>query len=87
MIRNKKTRRQTLSQIRLNIINKTNKTISKQTVRNELARQSLHSRIPRFSPLISEINKERRLLWARTYENWTVEDFKKILWSDESTYT
>jgi len=87
VIRNKKTRRQTLSQIHLNIINKTNKTISKQTVRNELARQSLHSRIPRFSPLISEINKERRLLWARTYENWTVEDFKKILWLDESTYT
>jgi hypothetical protein len=26
-------------------------------------------------------------LWARTYENWTVEDFKKIVWSDESTYT
>lgn len=87
VVRNKKTRRQTLSQIRLNVMNKTNKNISKQTIRNELARQSLHSRIPRFSPLISERNKERRLLWARTYENWTVEDFKKVLWSDESTYT
>ena len=52
-----------------------------------MARQSIHSHIPRFSPLISERNKERRLLWARTYENWTVEDFKKVLWSDESTYT
>ena len=87
VVRNKKTRRQTLSKIRLNVMNKTNKTISKQTIRNELAEQGLHSRIPRFSPLISERNKERRLLWARTYENWTVEDFKKVVWSDESTYT
>ena len=87
VVRNKKTRHQTLSQIRLNVINKTNKNISNQTIRNELDRQSLHSRISRFNPLISERNKERRLLWARTYENWTVEDFKKVLWSDESTYT
>ena len=68
-------------------MNKTNKNISNQTIRNELARQSLHSRIFRFSPLISERNKEKRLLWAHTYENWTVKDFKKVLWSDESTYT
>ena len=87
VVSNKKTRRQTLSQIRLNIINETNKTISTQTIRKELAKQGLRSHIPRFSPLISERNKEKRLFWARTYENWTVEDFKKVVWSDESTYT
>ncbi|PKK73856.1 hypothetical protein RhiirC2_739972 [Rhizophagus irregularis] len=54
VIRNKKTRRQTLSQIRLNYVNKTNKTASTQTIRKELAKENLHSRIPRFSPLISE---------------------------------
>ena len=41
VIRNKKTRRQTLSQIRLNIINKTNKNISIQTICNELTEQDL----------------------------------------------
>jgi len=87
VVSNKKTRRQTLSQIRLNVINETNKPISIQTIRKELAEQGLRSRIPRFSPLISERNKEKRLFWARTYENWTVEDFKKVVWSDESTYT
>ncbi|CAB5372191.1 unnamed protein product [Rhizophagus irregularis] len=77
VIRNKKTRRQTLSQIRLNYVNKTNKTASTQTIRKELAKENLHSRIPRFSPLISESNKAKRLLWARAHENWTVEDFKR----------
>ncbi len=79
VVSNKKTRRQTLSQIRLNIINEINKTISTQTICKELAEQGLRSRIPHFSPLISERNKEKRLFWARTYENWTVEDFKKVV--------
>ena len=87
ILRNKKTRRQTLSQIHLNYVNKTHKTVSTQTIHKELAKESLHSRILRLSPLISDSNKEKRYLWACTYENWTVEDFKKIVWSDESTYT
>ena len=87
MVKNKKTCHQTLSQIRLNFINETNKTIFTQTIQNELAKESLHSRIPRFSPLISESNKEKRYLWARTYENWIVEDFKRVVLSDKSTYT
>ena len=37
VVSNKKTRRQTLSQIRLNVINETNKPISIQTIRKELA--------------------------------------------------
>ncbi|CAB5385256.1 unnamed protein product [Rhizophagus irregularis] len=55
--------------------------------RSELAKENLHSRISHFSPLISESNKAKRLLWARAHENWTVEDFKWVVWSDESTYT
>lgn len=87
VVANKKTRRKTLSQIRSDFVNKTNKTISTQTIRKELAKEGLHSRIPRFSPLISESNKEKRYLWAQTYENWTVNNFKQVVWSDESTYT
>src|SRR5277367_5850547 len=40
VIRNKRTHRQTLSQIHLNVMNRINKNISNQTIRNELARQS-----------------------------------------------
>jgi transposase len=80
---NKKTRRQTLSQIQQTL----NTNISIQTIRHELAKEGVHSCIPRPKPLISEVNKEKRLSWALAHEDWTVEDFKKIVWSDESTYT
>ncbi|KAG9301082.1 hypothetical protein G9A89_012465 [Geosiphon pyriformis] len=68
---NKETCRQTLSQIRLNFIKNTNKSIFIQTIQNELAQEGLHSCIPRLKPLIFKSNKEKRLQWARTYENWT----------------
>ena len=81
--RNKKTRRQTLSEIQQTL----NVNISIQTIRHELAKEGVHSCIPRPKPLISDVNKEKRLSWALDHEDWTVEDFKKIVWSDESTYT
>ena len=69
VVRNKKTHHQILSQIRLNFINETNKTIFIQTIQNELAKESFHFQIPCFSPLISESNKEKHYLWARIYKN------------------
>ena len=76
VVRNKKACRQSLFEIRLNYIDETNKPISTQTIRKELAKKGLHSRIPRPSPLISEGNKRKRYLWARAHKNWTIEDFK-----------
>jgi len=35
-------------------------------------------------PLISTINRNKRLQFARAHQNWTVEDWKNVAWSDES---
>ena len=32
-------------------------------------------------PLLSDINKAKRLLWAYRHRNWTYEQWKKVLWS------
>ncbi|KAL4493024.1 hypothetical protein ABPG72_020803 [Tetrahymena utriculariae] len=32
----------------------------------------------------NEQNREERLQWATEYQDWTVQDFKKVLFSDES---
>ena len=84
--RNKRSRRKTLSSIRLTYLKK-NVSISTRTISKELAKQGVHSRVPRCKPLISEDNKAKRFSWALAHEHWNVEDFKKIMWSDESTYT
>lgn len=37
-------------------------------------------------PFISEKNRLIRLQWCRDRENWTVEQWRKVLWSDESPF-
>lgn len=60
--------------------------VSIRTVRNRLKSFDLKSyrvaRKPRLTPLM----KKRRLDFARDHVSWTVEDWKKVMWSDESNF-
>lgn len=58
--------------------------VSARTVRRRLVQANLHGRKARRKPLLTEDQKKKRLLWAKKYKNWTVEDWSKIIWSDES---
>ena len=37
-------------------------------------------------PLLRIGNKKKRLQWAIDHQNWTEEDWGKVLWSDESKF-
>ena len=37
-------------------------------------------------PFISEVNRRRRVEWAKAHLNWSLSDWKKVLWSDESPF-
>ena len=37
-------------------------------------------------PFISKINRQKRLAWAKAHKNWTVDEWKRVLWSDESPF-
>jgi len=45
-----------------------------------------NSRRPHQVPLICTTNMKKRLLFARAHQNWTVEDWKNVAWSDESRF-
>ena len=40
----------------------------------------------RKKPYLSEVNKKKRLLWAKEHQDWTDEDWAKVVWSDESIF-
>ncbi|KAJ8417767.1 hypothetical protein AAFF_G00226100 [Aldrovandia affinis] len=42
------------------------------------------SRRPHWVPLLSAKNRKVKLQWAQAHQNWTVEDWKNVAWSDES---
>lgn len=60
--------------------------VSPRTVQRRLVEAKLYSRRPAKKPLVSERNRLARLEFVRRHLNWTVQDWKKILFSDETRY-
>lgn len=60
--------------------------MSRRTVQRRLNEQNLFGRIAAHKPFVSAKNKKARLQFAKTHLKWTVDDWKKVLWSDESKF-
>ena len=69
-----------------NIINNTIKTtVSERTVRRRRSESGLGSYIAAEKPGLRPENVTERLKWALRYKDWTIEDWKRVIWSDESS--
>lgn len=44
-------------------------------------------RAPRRKPILTAVQKKKRLMFCRKYLAWDPEKWKKVLWSDEATFT
>jgi len=58
--------------------------VTAQTVRNSLKENGFCSVVKKKCPLLKKAHRLECLKFARYHENWTVEDWKRILWSDET---
>ncbi len=61
-------------------------TISERTTRRTLKQINYSSRRPHRVPLLSAKNRKRRLQFTQAQQNWTIEDWKNVAWSDESRF-
>ncbi len=61
-------------------------TISEHTTRRTLKQMVYSSRTPHRVPLLSAKNRKQRLQFAQAHQNWTIEDWKNVAWSDESRF-
>ena len=57
-----------------------------QLFRGDCANQVLHGQIAAKKPLLKDTNKKKRLGWAKKHEQWTLDRWKSVLWSDQSKY-
>lgn len=55
-----------------------------KTVRNRLLEFGLRARRPRRKPLLTLGMRKKRMEWAREHLPWTTDDWKKVLFSDET---
>ncbi len=72
------------------IINRYNQgmqnSISEHTTHRTLKQMGYSSRRPHWVPLLSAKNRKRRLQFAKAHQNWTIENWKNVAWSDESRF-
>ena len=61
--------------------------LSKRSVQNRLIEFGLNGRVAAAKPLLNKRHKLARKAWATKYREWTVEQWRKVLFSDESPFT
>ena len=70
------------SQIR----NENNINVSSRTIGRRLVDVGLLFRRPARKPLISKKNQIKRLSFAKAHIHWTAQQWKNVLWSDDSKF-
>lgn len=68
------------------IASTSNTTFCLQTVRNVIHKYNYYGRVQRKKPFISEINRKKRLEFAKIYVNKDLEFWKDVIFSDESKF-
>ncbi len=79
-------RKTTVTQITTRYSQGIQNTISEHTTHRTLKQMSYSSRRPHRVLLLSAMNRKRRLQFTHTHQNWTIEDWKNVVCSDESRF-
>jgi hypothetical protein len=67
------------------LINELDLNISRKTIIRILRANNIRKRIARTKPHLTQSHMSARLEWAKLHESWTVADWAKVIWSDESS--
>ncbi len=62
------------------------KPLSSTTIRSYIHKCQLKLYCAKRKPYVNSVQKHRRLLWARRHLGWTITQWKRVLWSDESVF-
>ncbi len=79
-------RKETVTQITTRYNQSMQNTISERTTRRTLKQMGSSSRKPPRVLLLSAKNRKWRLQFTQAHQNWTIEDWKNVAWSDESWF-
>ena len=78
--------RQSAASVKAELENELKVILSESTVRRRLHEVGLYGRVTRKKPYINKINRRKRLEYAKTYREKSLDFWNKVLWSDESKF-
>ena len=62
----------------------TNQSLSHETICTHLKKAGLKAVVKKKSPLLSQHHKHEWMDFALSHRHWTIEDWKRVVWSDET---
>jgi len=71
-------------QVTKTLSNIVNQPISAQTVRNGMKKAGMKAVVKKKRPLLSKKHRQERLDFALSHQDWTVDDWRRVVWSDET---
>ncbi len=86
IISSKRNRRKTAPELTTEMNSNRQHPVSLTTVKRRLLSAGLRGCVAVKKPLLNKANKLKRLHWAKQHKDWTLEDWKKVLWTDESKF-
>lgn len=86
IIMSKMNRKLTAPEIQMRFNESHGKQISVSVVKERLQKAGLNGRISTKKPLLRRGNRKKRLEWALAHKDWTGENWKQVLWTDESKF-
>lgn len=78
--------RLSVAKIALDLNSSLQKPITTRTVRTYLAKLGFEYKVKLKRQWLSKKHRERRVAWCRQHYHWTIDDWRKIIFSDESTF-
>ncbi|GBM23434.1 Transposable element Tcb1 transposase [Araneus ventricosus] len=82
----KQNRRQTVAQLTVQYNAGPSASVSEYSVQRTLLDMELCSRRPTRVPLLTNRHRQLRLQWTREHPDWTMDECKRVSWSDESPF-
>lgn len=86
VVTSKRNRRLTAPEICAELNKSRAKSVSLTTVNRRLRAAGLKGCVATKKPLLRPQNKKKRLAWAKKHQDWTIEQWNKVLWTDESKF-
>src|SRR5258708_3553467 len=77
-------RAETASQVTKSLQETLPESVSVQTVQRALKKTGLKAVVKAKRPALSQHHHRERLDFAKSHQHWTVEDWKRVIWSDET---
>lgn len=81
----KKDRKINLQELNETFASSTSTNVCDKTISNYLHEQGFYGRVGVKKPLVTEVNRKKRLAWAKERKEWT-DEWENIIWSDESKF-